>query len=189
MGLFSDYALRPANVRFETQQTGEIVELALRQHLVVMVPSVLLIGVLVILPLLAWPMLIGTNALPFTIPANYIIVLTFFWYVVAMGFALASFMRWFFNIYLVSNKRIVDIDFVHMLYKMFSATYLSRIEDISYAQSGFLMTMLDYGNVYIQTAGTEKNFEFLNIPHPQSVVDTITRVAALQGAAFNKKHA
>jgi membrane protein YdbS with pleckstrin-like domain len=67
----------------------------------------------------------------------------------------------------------VDVDWLNLLYKKLSTTQLGRIQDVTYKQGGLLDLFFDYGDVFIQTAGTEQNFEFEKVPQPQSVVRAI----------------
>jgi membrane protein YdbS with pleckstrin-like domain len=180
-GLFSYFVEKPTTIRFETQQEQEEIILFLRPHIITNLPWVVFTVILFFAPMLIWPFLFATKALPFAIPLGYGIVMTTFWYVVVFGFVVTSFLHWYFNIYIVTNQRIVDIDFIQLLYRKFSAASLNRIQDITYTQSGFIRTLFDHGDVYIQTAGTTDNFDFLDVPHPQNVVDTITKLLKVMG--------
>lgn len=170
----TSFAVSPEGVRFETQEDEEQVVLFIRQHLVTMIGPALLVALLAISPIVIFPLLFQYLVLPIEIPARYIVVGTAFWYVATFGFALMSFLRWFFNIYIVTNKRIVDIDFLHLLYKEFSEARLERIQDISFKSGGIFAAFFDYGDIDIQTAAEVPNIEFAAIPKPAKVVETIS---------------
>ncbi len=170
---FTMFAVHPDGVRFETQEAEEQVILFLRQHFVVNVPWIILTLLLASAPTILFPIFFNFVHLPFTIPAGYFIVGTLFWYLATFGFALANFIAWFFNIYIVTNERVVDIDFLYLLYKQFSQAELSKIQDISYNTGGIMATIFNYGNVTVETAGEVPNLEFDRIPHPDQVVQTI----------------
>ena len=116
--------------------------------------------------------------LPFagSLPAGYAIVGSVFWYLVTFGFAIVNFLRWYFNIYVVTNERIVDIDFIHLLYKEFSEAQLTNVQDISYKRAGIFASLFNFGNVFVQTAGTFPNFEFLAVPRPSQVITIISEL-------------
>ncbi len=173
----TSFAVSPDGIKFETQESEETVVLFLRQHLVVMLGPALLVALLALAPVILFPFFFRYLTLPVSVPPSYIIVGTAFWYVVTFGFALMSFLRWFFNIYIVTDKRIVDIDFIHLLYKEFSEARLDRIQDISYKSSGIFSVFFDYGDAYVQTAGGDlPNIEFLAVPQPAKVVETISEL-------------
>ncbi len=171
------FAVSPDGVRFETQQEDEEVILFLRQHLIVNVPWLIIATILLIAPSVLFPFALASLKLPVSIPTSYLIIGTVFWYLVTAGFIITNFLRWFFNIYIVTNERIVDIDFLHLLYKQFSEARLSKIQDIMYTSGGILATILNYGDVFVQTAGEAPNLEFLAVPYPDRVVQTISQLA------------
>ena len=179
----TSFAVSPQNVRFETQEEEEQVILFLRQHLVTMIGPGLLVLLLALSPVILFPLLFHYLVLPIIIPARYIVVGTAFWYVATFGFALMSFLRWFFNIYIVTNKRIVDIDFLHLLYKEFSEARLERIQDLSFKSGGIFAAFFDYGDIDVQTAAEVPNIEFTAIPKPAKVVETISELLEQQKTA------
>lgn len=168
------FAVNPDGVRFETQEEEEQVVLFLRQHLVVNVPWIVITIILVFAPSFLFPLIL--TSLPAPLPFGYMIIGMLAWYLVAVGFVLFNFLHWFFNIYIVTNERIIDIDFQHLLFKRFSQAELERVQDISYTTGGIFATVFHYGNVYIQTAGELPNLEFLAVPRPDKVVEKIRRL-------------
>lgn len=173
MGPLTSFAVHPEGIRFETQEAKEEVILFLRQHLIVLLPSLILGIVMLLAPIVLVPLLFRDLGLPVTIPVRYIIVGTGVWYVVTFGIMLARFLHWFFNIYIVTNERVVDIDFVNLLYKEFSEARLDKVQDLSFHARGILAAFFNLGNVYVQTAGELPNFIFEKVPNPEAVVQTI----------------
>lgn len=170
----TSFAVSPEGVRFETQEPQESVVLFLRQHLFILLGPAILVLTLAFAPVVLFPFLSRFLVLPVDVPLPYIIVGTAFWYVVTFGFALMSFLRWFFNIYVVTDRRTVDIDFLHLLYKEFSEARLERVQDINFRSGGIFSAIFDYGDVYVQTAAEVPNIEFLAVPQPARVVETIS---------------
>lgn len=171
--MFTSYAINPLGVRFETQQADEQVVIFMRQHFVVNVPWILATLLLLVTPIFILPLFIQYVLVGITVPDRYVFVGTVFWYLATFGYALANFVRWYYNLYIVTTERVVDIDFVNLLYKKFSETRLTNIEDVTYTAGGIMATFFNYGNVYIQTAGETPNFEFTAIPRPATVVQAI----------------
>lgn len=173
MNLLTAFAVNPTGLRFETQEEEEKVILFLRQHIIVNVPWILITILLVIAPTVIFPLLFRALSLNVAFPASYYVVGTMFWYLATFGFALASFIGWFFNIYIVTNERIIDIDFFYLLYKKFSEAELTKIQDINYTSGGLLAAVFNFGNVVVETAGEAPNIDFELIPFPEKVVETI----------------
>ena len=177
MGPFTAFAMHPQALRFETQEKEEEVILFLRQHVIVLVPWALLGAILIITPSFLFPFLLSNIHLPFTIPPGYLVIGTLFWYLATFGLLLSQFLKWYFNIYVVTDERVVDIDFVNLLYKEFSEARLAKIQDITFSTGGILAAIFNYGNVIVQTAGELPNFEFISVPRPDMVVQTISELA------------
>jgi len=168
------YAYKPLDIRFETQEVDEDVILFLRQHIVVMIPSFLLFIAMLLGPMIVFPLFMNLLELPIQIPAGYVVVGTVLWYLASFGFLFTQFLHWFFNIFIVTNRRIIDIDFVNLLYKELSEAPIARIQDMSYQTKGILGTMFNYGSVFIQTAGEVPNFVFESVPKPSAVMDVVS---------------
>lgn len=170
-GLFTCYATFPPSTHFDSQEEGEEVVLFLRQHLIVNVPWVLLV-------LLALSIPSSFAFFPFfaSLPSAYQLVLTLMWYLFVTGFAVAKLMGWFFNIYILTDERIVDIDFVNILFRRISVAKLDEVQDVNVVASGAFQTFFNFGNVFIQTAAEVTQFEFMNIPNPDKVGTIINQM-------------
>lgn len=176
MTLFTAYAENPEGVRFETQHDEEQVIIFMRQHFVVNVPWIGATILLVIAPFVIIPFVLTFVSFPIVIPPAYSLVGLLFWYLATMGYVLMNFIHWYYNIYIVTTERIIDIDFIQLLYKKFSEARLQNVEDVTYTMVGFFATVFNYGNVNIQTAAEQEQFEFTAIPKPASVIQTISKL-------------
>lgn len=170
------FAPSPAGVCFENQEEGEEIVLLLRAHIVTLVPAVLQIVFLAILPLVISPALafLGINILE-ALDGGQIFWIVVLWYLFVFGFSLYKFIFWYFNVYLITNERIVDFDFRGILHKEAAYTNLSQIQDVTPKVLGFFGTFFHYGNVFVQTAGTKPEFEFNNVENPDEVARVILK--------------
>lgn len=173
MGPLTCFAVNPDGVRFETQEAEEKVILFLRQHLIVNLGWVFIAVLLILSPTIVFSWLLNLVNQSIPVMGALVVVGTLFWYLGTFGFILAKFLGWFFNIYIVTNERIIDIDFFYLLYKRFSQAELDKIQDISYDSGGVFATFFNYGNVTVETAGEAPNLEFGKVPFPEKVVETI----------------
>ena len=167
--LFHSFCLYP-EVKFETQENKEEVILVLRAHPITQIYW-FLNGLFFIFILFL---------LNYFFPSFFNDAQIFFLNVLAIVFILSylwlNFLNWFFNVGIVSNKRIIDIDFHGIIYKEVTVAQLNKIEDITSKGGGYFQSFFDYGDVFIQTAGTEANIEFKNVPYPSQVVTTINEL-------------
>lgn len=171
---WTSFALHPKDIRFETQEESEEIILFLRQHFITLLPSLLLCGFLLFVPPFLFPMIFRSLSETIGLPLGYMVIGFAFWYVAVFDILLMNFIHWFFNIFIITNMRIIDIDFVHLLYKEFSEAKIERIQDISFQTKGMVATMFDFGDVLIQTAGEHPNFIFESVPKPAKVVDVLS---------------
>src|SRR3989344_1338114 len=163
-------------LHFETQAADEEIILLLRAHVITNVPWIILVIILFLIP----PLLTATNIFdpvldPLNISNTSAKALTLAWYFLAFAIALQSILSWYFNVYILTNKRIVDIDFQQLLYRKISSTELSNVQDITYTKGGIAQSIFDYGDLHVQTAGTLPQFEFLRVPNPSWVQTEIEK--------------
>lgn len=162
--LLTSFATFPTRVCFETQDDGEGVVLFLRQH-----PVVMLSWVMISVFLFTIPSIFSFFPPYLALPLTYQLVLTMGWYLFVFGYALAKFMGWFFNIYIVTDERIVDVDFANIFFRKVSTAKIEEIQDVNIVASGAFETFFGYGSVRIQTAAEIPEFEFLAVPKPDQV--------------------
>lgn len=174
-GLFSSYATFPPHMYFETQEEGEEVVLFLRQHLIVNVPWMVLVLFALAIPstFIFFP--------PYAaVPLAYQFVVSLIWYLFVAGFTLSKLMSWFFNIYIITDERVVDIDFINILYRKVSTAKIDEIQDVSVVSSGAFETFFNFGSVFIQTSAEVPEFEFTKIPKPDKVGAIINQMIDLE---------
>ncbi len=176
MNMLASFCQNPKGVSFQTQKENELIILFLRPYILTNLPWILFGIFLIFLPpitIVLLPML-GINFLSSNIIAHFITVYTLFYYLIVFSYVLINFMTWFYNIFIVTNDRIVDINYSDIVVHNVSETKLNHVEDVRYNQSGFIPTLFNYGNLFAQTAGTEENFEAPSIPRPKEATDIIT---------------
>jgi len=163
------FCLNPS-LRFDGQDSDEVPILVLRAHPITQLPWIVN-GFFLLL------FIFGLNIfLPSYLKPYQIIFINFFGLSFVFSYFYFNFLNWFFNVGIVTNKRVLDIDFYGLIYKETTIAMLNKIEDITAKVGGFFSSFFDYGNLFIQTAGTEANIEFMNIPKPQEVAKIINQL-------------
>lgn len=166
-GLLAAFVERPRKMRFETQTHDEEVVLLLRRHWFTNLPWMALVLVMTLVPLLVFKLnFLGQTDAILAIPFRFQLVGSLVWYILTLGLAFESFMMWYFNVFLLTDRRIVDIDFWGLLHKSVSETPLSNVQDITYEVSGFWRVVFNFGNLYVQTASEIPRIDFKDIPKP-----------------------
>jgi hypothetical protein len=171
--LFTSYCENPDDITFENQDEDEKVLLFIRKDFITNLPWIISGTVILLMLLIITPVALFLH-LPFlNIPQKYLIILTIFYYLFASTFIFISFITWYYNLNIVTEKRIIDIEFEGVVYKNVAATKLTLIQDVSYSQVGVVRTIFDYGDVLVQTAGTIDNFIFEAVPRPEDAVHVV----------------
>ncbi|MCX6764009.1 MAG: PH domain-containing protein [Candidatus Moranbacteria bacterium] len=80
---------------------------------------------------------------------------------------------YYFDVWIVTDKRIVNIEQRGLFKRDISELELVRIQDVTAEIVGIIPTLLDYGEVQIQTAGEMEHFLFRKVPHPNQIKDLI----------------
>ncbi len=171
--LFTSYCEKPDDISFQNQEEDEKVLLFIRKDFITNIPWVVTGIILLFVPLLAIPLLPYLHFAAGFLPPNYLLILTIFYYLALATFMYINFIIWYFNLDLVTDRRIIDIEFSGIVYKDVAATKLSLVQDVSYAQNGLIRTIFDYGDVLVQTAGTIDNFTFDAVPKPEDAVHVV----------------
>ena len=173
---FSSYLFMPEEVRFETQDAGETIFLLLRKHFITNIVWIVFSILLLLSPFFIFPTVVLSGNLPKQVSGNLLTILIFSWYLLTFSYILVNFLLWYFTISIVTNERIVDIDFVNLLNKKFAETRIARIEDVTMRTGGFIKTFFHYGDVHVQTAATDAVFQFDSVPKPDQVVRIINQL-------------
>jgi len=104
------------------------------------------------------------------------------WFVeslVAMFLWLGAFINWidyYFDAWIVTDQRIIDIEQLGLFRRNVSELDLRKIQDLTTEIHGILPTFLNYGYLYIQTAGQKERFIFKDIPDPMTVRELIVEL-------------
>lgn len=110
----------------------------------------------------------------------------------AMLILLLSFLIWidyYFDVWIITNKRIIDIEQKGLFSRKISELELDKIQDVSAGVLGIIPTLLNYGDVHIQTAGEKDKFNFRNISNPYKIKDLIMSLEKTNEKKMDKEKA
>ncbi|MBU1039144.1 PH domain-containing protein [Patescibacteria group bacterium] len=162
---------------------GETVEIKMRRHwwlflkqflwysLLLFFPFILAIFSLAYYPFI-WDkvftsVFFGTLA-KLVVSFYYLAVWLFFW---------NAWTDYYLDIWLVTNERILSFEQKGLFNRAVAELRMSRVQDVSVRVQGFMGTILNYGEVNIQTAGAEGKFIFKDVPQPYKVSEKIIQSA------------
>jgi hypothetical protein len=163
------------DIKFETYEPGERIIVLLRAHPFTQLPWI------IYSVFFAFLLFVSDFFIADFFQGSQIFLVNLFGAVFIMSYIWLSFLNWYFNVGIVSNRRVVDVDFYNLLYKEITEARMEKIEDVTIKSGGYFQSLFDYGTIFVQTAGTEANVEFKDVPHPSEAVKIINQL-------LGKKH-
>lgn len=173
--MLAAYIDNPTDIRFDTQSEEEKIMLLLRKHVITNVPWILL----VILMMMA-PFLLNFFPLLDFMPANFQVMALIIWYLLIISIIFEQFLIWFFNVYIITDERVVDFDFHSLLYKSVTEAKINKIQDKTYTMGGLVRTIFNYGDIKIQTAGAVPEIDFDAVPCPSDVIKKLEELINIE---------
>lgn len=157
-------------------EPGETVIRVLRRHWVALLP-IIISGLLLLATAIAISYLSGRYGVSLGLVGFAAIVPI----VVAVlaGLALVVFLG---GLYIYRQSRlilttahVIKVEQNGLFGRSVSEISLDQIEHVEGERRGFFATVLNYGTITIETAGMEKNSDFILAPAPQSFVDQVVQ--------------
>lgn len=158
--------------KFVTQQQDEEIVLLLRAHPVTNAGWIIMTVVMLVVPTL-----LELTGMFSGVPFRFMFVGKMTWYLMVWAFAFERFLHWYYSLFIVTNERVVDVDFYNLMSRVVTHVNLNHIEEPVMAQHGFGATLFNYGHVLVQTAGEKQTVECVACPWPHKVVDIINRLS------------
>ncbi len=160
------------NFHFEGQHSQEHIVKIVRRHWFNILQQYFFIFLGVII-LGAFPLLFSEiNSTPVTLSfgfSNSPYIVPFFQSLFALLIWVIAFIIWidyYFDVWIITNERIVNIEQRGLFIRQVSELKFSNIQDVTTEVQGLIPTLLNFGNVYVQTAGTKTRFNFRKVPNP-----------------------
>lgn len=106
-----------------------------------------------------------------------LILLASLWLIFIWISLFQSWINYYFDLYVVTNRQIINIDQAGLFNRTLSKQSLSRVQDISVESKGFFATILKYGNIYVQSAGAKERFVFSEVKDPYLIAEKLNKLA------------
>ncbi len=159
---------------FQGQRESETVLRVVHRHwfdiathfFVIILFVAMLFGSLSLIPLL-YPDALGTEMFRFVLFIQNSLILLVWLY------AFLVWIDYFFDVWIITNERVINIEQKGLFVRSVSELKFSRIQDVTSEVSGMIPTILNFGDVKVQTASEEDYFLFRRVPDPYHVKDVI----------------
>ena len=150
--------------RLPNKLPGEKVIQIVRRDTFILFMKIMLFVLLLVLPLIFFWLLLSQNPdmqsseifyplIVLGVSAYYLFIWLFFFF---------SFVDYYLDAWIITNERIIDIQQKGFFSRVIAEHKLFRIQDVTSEVHGAIPTLLKFGDVYIQTAGTKQRF-FLHV--------------------------
>ncbi len=151
------------------------------------------LALLFVLPFILIPfvvsMFIGQNIEVGGAPTNLVVFFSAFWALVIWNVLFTRWTDFYYDVWIITNWRIIDIDQQGLFRRNISSILnLDHIQDIQTTVVGIIKTVLDYGNIEVQTAAAKREFIFEDVAHPRQVEKMVRDAQAELLRLNNPKH-
>lgn len=164
--------------KFIAQKSYEKIIYFLRRDTIVYLKQLILFVFLLAIPVGLY--LFFQNTFPSLFQNSIIypllLLLASVYYLTVWLVAFTAFIDYYLDFWIVTNDRIINVE-QRLFARTVSELELYKIQDVTGQSKGFLQTMFDYGNVYVQTAGATERFNFEEVPGPREVASRIIVLA------------
>jgi membrane protein YdbS with pleckstrin-like domain len=162
---------------FDSQQPDERVILVIRRHILELLPTFLVTG------LVYFVLFICVFILPFAVPSLvtgfaynvYVLVVS----LIALFNTLALFSVWslhYLHISILTNEHFVEITQSGIFSRQIGELSLDKIQDVSSSQKGVFNEVFNIGTLVVETAGEAENFVLNFIPEPYQTSQKIMEI-------------
>jgi len=160
------------------RKPNEEVIVQLWPHPFIFLKIFLIFVILFLIPLLAY-FIISQSAswiLESEIFLPIAMVVNFAYCLIVLSLALSIWMDTYLDVWTITNRRIISREQKGLFNRVVSELELYRVQDVTVEQKGIIATMLNFGDLYVQTAGKEERFIFKNVGEPVRVARLVQKL-------------
>jgi len=169
------------DINFPGKQEDEEVKLLLRRHPFILIRQNIIYLLYFAVPLILY--LLGksyfTFILSFPIYPIFILLVSLY-YFFFLFFLLIEWMDYYFDAWIITDRRLIDVEQVGLFRRSVSETRLEKIQDVTFEIKGLFGTLFHYGSINVQTAGATQNFSINKVSDP-------ARIKTLLLALYDKR--
>lgn len=154
-------------------EKDEKIILEVRKHWFVLFSKTLFLLFLLLLPIL---IAISANTLNISdviaIKGNHTylyIILSSVWILFIWITFFIIWTDYYLDILMITNKRVIDIEQKGLFSREIAVSPLTRVEDATTEVNGIIATLLNFGNIHLQTAAESREFTINGVPNPSEI--------------------
>lgn len=144
-----------------------------RKHWFVFVAEVFGLLILAVIPFILLVVVTSLNVdVTRFLPGNAVLLITSIltgWLTLVWVVLFVTWTHYYLDMIIVTDKKIVEVDQRGLFSREVSSFALDRIQDITIDTHGLLATLLDFGDIHIQTAGENREFVLRSAARPNNI--------------------
>ncbi len=160
------FALFNSSNTFKGQLPEETTVLVVRKHWITLAMPLFLILVVALIPLV--PLAVYPFIALTTYSSLYWFLSSAFW-MFLWNLLFFNLMIYSLNTLVITNKRVIETKQIGFFKYNTNEFQKDKIQDVSVKITGILASLLNFGDLEIQTAGAENKFNFTNFPDPEKI--------------------
>lgn len=181
-GFLGSLVFRPLSTKVFNQNKNEEIYILIRSHWIVnigWVANAIFYSILPVILYLFIPFFVSLLQIDFRfsdIPMRFWFISILVYYSFIFTYVFMHFIDWYYDIFIVTNERIIDLEFSPLLgYKIVEAN-LINIQDIKEESREFWGLIFNFGNIKAKTS-SDQGFLMLNrVPNVYRVRDVISNL-------------
>jgi hypothetical protein len=89
-------------------------------------------------------------------------------------YAIRIFILWYYNAFIITNRRVIDVDQRGFFERIVSEADFSEVKDVSHRRKGVWQTIFRYGDIRIKISDTDIGLGIKNIRAPEEIQQLIS---------------
>ena len=158
----------------------ETVQIEMRKHWFILFAELFPYAVLYVIPFVAYAFAAGQElalasgeTLVFELSPALTVFLAASWTLLIWMRVIGIWTDYFLDVWMVTSKRIIDLEQKGMFHRKSSIFRIERIQDVTVEMRGIIATLLNFGDLHVQTAGESQEFVMRGIARPKYVREVI----------------
>lgn len=159
----------------------EQVRLVKRKHWFIIFSELFAYGIIFLIPFFAYIFIsgneitLGNQTILLEIETSLILFIALAWTLLIWMRVVGVWTDYYLDVWMVTDKRIIDIEQKSFFHRQTSVFRIERIQDITIETRGIVATLLNFGDIHVQTAGESQEFVMYGIANPKHVRRVILR--------------
>lgn len=154
---------------------NEHIESIIRKHWFILLRDTVGLVIIFIIPLIVYYYFSGTqislsSAFNFsleTIDPTILLFATAAWSLIIWAKLAGVWTDYYLDAWVITEKRIIDIEQRGLFHRQTSVIRMERIQDITIETKGIIATLLNFGDIHVQSAGETREFVIRGISKPR----------------------